>query len=199
MVAPGLRERKKARTRATIQHEALRLFRGQGYEATTVEQIADAAEVSRSTFFRYFGSKEDVVLTNDYDSALVENYRAQPAGLSPVRAFRRSIREVLGALDDDERAEMRERTELAFSVPELRAALLDQFVQTVGQVAAFIAERADGDPDDFQFSAWAGAVLGAMIAAESYWVDHPGTDLVALFDEAVVHIQPAFGEPGPGD
>jgi transcriptional regulator GlxA family with amidase domain len=54
---PGLRERKKTKTRAAIREHALRLFREQGYEATTVEQIAEAAEVSHSTFFRYFPTK----------------------------------------------------------------------------------------------------------------------------------------------
>ena len=81
---PGLRERKKARTRAAIREHALRLFREQGYDATTVEQIAEAAEVSPSTFFRYFPTKEDVVLQDDMELLWIDALRAQPAGLSTI-------------------------------------------------------------------------------------------------------------------
>jgi AcrR family transcriptional regulator len=89
MSSPGLRERKKAKTRRTIQEHALRLFAEQGYEATTVDQIAEAAEISPSTFFRYFATKEDVVIEDDYDPLLIRAFIAQPASLSPVAAFRR--------------------------------------------------------------------------------------------------------------
>ena len=63
----GLRERKKIKLRRSVQSEALRLFAEQGYEDTTVEQIADAADISTTTFYRYFPTKEDVVLDDDYD------------------------------------------------------------------------------------------------------------------------------------
>ncbi len=67
MTVAGLRERKKQKTKAAIQRAALRLFKRQGYEETTVEQIAAAADISESTFFNYFPSKEDVVIYDEYD------------------------------------------------------------------------------------------------------------------------------------
>src|SRR5580698_8786706 len=98
----SLRERKKARTRASLREHALRLFREQGYFATTVEQIAAAAEVSPSTFFRYFPTKEDVVLQDDMDTRMVEAFRRQPAGLSPVAAIRAGVREAWESFTPDE-------------------------------------------------------------------------------------------------
>ena len=84
----GLRERKKAKTHVEVQKQALRLFREKGYGNTTVEQIADAAEVSPSTFFRYFSTKEDVVMYNIIDPVVIEAFKAQPVGLSPIQAIR---------------------------------------------------------------------------------------------------------------
>src|SRR6202020_3610024 len=95
----GLRERKKARTRATIREEALRLFREQGYHATTVEQIAAAAEVSPSTFFRYFPTKEDVVLQDDMEPLLAEAIEHQPPELNVVAATQAAFRSVFGTMN----------------------------------------------------------------------------------------------------
>jgi hypothetical protein len=75
-----MRERKKARTRAAIREHALRLFREHGYGATTVEQIAEAAEVSPATFYRYFPTKEDVVLDNDASPLFEATVATRAAG-----------------------------------------------------------------------------------------------------------------------
>src|SRR5260370_38553843 len=93
----GLRERKKAKTRAAIREHAVRLFREQGYHAPTVEQIAAAAEVSPSTFFRYFPTKEDVVLQDDMDTRMVEALERQPAGLGPLVAVRAAVQEAFAS------------------------------------------------------------------------------------------------------
>ena len=71
----GLRERKKAKTKSAIQSHAIRLFREQGFAATTVEQVAEAAEVSPSTVFRYFATKEDLVVNDDYDPIIFARSR----------------------------------------------------------------------------------------------------------------------------
>ncbi|MDA8074222.1 MAG: TetR family transcriptional regulator [Actinomycetota bacterium] len=185
----GLRERKKARTRAAIQHEALRLFRLQGYDSTTTEQIAEAAEVAPSTLFRYFSSKEDLVLSDDYDPVIVDAARAQPPDVGPVAAIREALRTVFRALGPEEISDMYERVGLALSVPDLRAAMLDQLAQTMHRIAEFIAERSDRPPDDFDAATLAGAIVGVLIAAELHWVAHPDTDLISLIDSALEHLE----------
>lgn len=191
---PGsLRERKKEKTRSAIQHEALRLFRLQGYGATTIEQITDAVEVSQSTFFRYFPSKEDLVLTDEYDPLIIEAIRAQPSELGPVQAVRRALSTVFEKLNEEELVDMRDRAELALSVPELRAATLDQFAQTMRQITDVVAERLGRPSDDFRVETVAGSILGVMIAAEFHWVEHPETDLVALLDSALEHLESGLG------
>ena len=97
MPPDGLRERKKARTRAAIQAAALSLFREQGYDETTVQQIAAAAEVSESTFFRYFPTKAEVVLWDDFDPLVIDEFSRQPAELGALAALRSAMRAALEA------------------------------------------------------------------------------------------------------
>jgi len=162
---PGLWERKKARTRAAIRQHALRLFREQGYDATTVEQIAEAAEVSPSTFFRYFPTKEDVVLQDGMDLLWAEAVRAQPPELSPFAALRSAVQGVFARLTPAELEQLRESTELSMSIPAVRARALDEFARTIGIMTQLIAERAGRDRDDIAVRTLAGAVLGIAMAS----------------------------------
>src|SRR5947209_18763354 len=145
----GLRERKKARTKAAIQQEALRLFREQGYEATTIEQIAEAAEFSPSTFFRYFPTKEDVVLYDNLDPLVIEAFQAQPPELSPVQALRAAMQTVFRALPPEEMQDLRGRFHLILAVPELRSRMLDEFARNIDLVAALVAGRVGRPANDF--------------------------------------------------
>ncbi|MGH7918958.1 MAG: TetR family transcriptional regulator [Candidatus Dormibacteraceae bacterium] len=186
---PGLRERKKARTRASIQEHALRLFRERGYAGTTVEQIIDAAEVSESTLFRYFPAKEDVVLQDDLDAILVATYKAQPAGTAPSQALRVALRAVLGDLSPGQRAVQRDRIALILSVPDLRARMLDQFFQATRMLAEAVAERAGRDPSDFAVRTVAGALVGALMAVLLTMAEDPGAELAPLADRAIAQLE----------
>ncbi len=191
-VGPGLRERKKAQTRATIQACALRLFREQGYDGTTIEQIIAAADISETTFFRYFPTKEDVVLGDDYDPLLIEAFRAQPQHLAPVPALRAAFAATFAGLTEQQRAEQKERITLTFTVPRLRAAMLDQLSQAMQILARAMAERAGRRPDDFTVRTVAGAVVGAAMAAGAAVTDNPDADLPALIDQAIAHLEPGL-------
>jgi AcrR family transcriptional regulator len=167
----GLRERKKARTRAAIQEHALRLFDRQGYQATTTEEIAAAAEISVSTLFRYFPTKEDIVLYDAWDPRLVEVLVAQPAELAPIAAIRAAVRDTLGQINADENELEQIRQRLVFSVPELRGRMFDQFASTIGMLAEGLATRRGRPGDDPEARILAGAVVGAMLATFQFGPD----------------------------
>jgi AcrR family transcriptional regulator len=166
--SPGLRERKKAKTRAAIQEHALRLFQEQGYDATTVEQIAEAAEVSPSTFFRYFPTKEDVVLYDALDPLFIAEFEAQPPELTLIQAMREAMIAVFTSLPREEMVKEWERGQLLLSVPELRMRFWDQLAESFQMFAAVIAKRVGrpaNDPEVLTFTgALGGAILGAMFA-----------------------------------
>ena len=193
----GLRERKKAKTRAAIRQHALRLFREQGYSATTIEQIAYAAEVSPATFFRYFPSKEDVILQDDLDIVTLEALEAQPPELSPIAAFRAAAAATLASLSAEDIARFRDTAELTVTVPEVRARAIDEFVRTINQIASAIARRTGRSSDDFEVRSVAGAIIGVIMsvtitADEDTWSAGGFADVTELFtriDTALGHLE----------
>jgi AcrR family transcriptional regulator len=161
----GLRERKKERTRAELQRHALRLFRDHGYAATTVDDIAAAAEVSRSTFFRYFPTKEDVVLFDDVDPVMEGVAAELPPGTPLLEAVRLIVRDGFGSLDDEARALEEVRMELARSVPEIAAILRERNSFGVEQIAGMVSRGIGRPADDPEVLLFAGVVVGARYAA----------------------------------
>ena len=165
----GLRERKKARTRAAIREHALRLFRENGYQRTTVEQIAAAAEVSPSTFFRYFPTKEDVVLQDDMDIRMIEALERQPADLSPLSAVRAAVRDAFASYTEADLEVVAETTLLSMTVPEIRARATDEFTRTIGVIGEALAKRAGRPADDLAVRTAAGAIIGVMMSLSMPW------------------------------
>jgi AcrR family transcriptional regulator len=194
MKSPGLRERKKQKTRWSIQEQALRLFQEQGYDKTTVDQIAEAAEISPSTFFRYFKTKEDVVLQDEYDPIMERLYVAAPREMGLVAALRHALAEAFATFDEADRTTLIQRTDLTMSVPALRMRLLDSLIGTTDLLASAAAQRTGGSPDDFRLRMFSGACIGAILAAMFAWIDSDRSeDIAALMDRALAELEKGFG------
>ena len=186
----GLRERKKARTRAAIREHALRLFRENGYQQTTVEKIAEAAEVSPSTFFRYFPTKEDLILQDDMDTRMVEAFERQPPGLGPIAAIRAATRQVIASYSEADLDVIRQTTALTMTVPEVRARAIDEFARTIEVVAEAVAKRAGRSPDDVAVRAMAGAIIGVIMSVTMPW---EGWSEGHAFEHSFKRIDEALG------
>ncbi|HEY6594707.1 MAG TPA: TetR family transcriptional regulator [Asanoa sp.] len=182
----GLRERNRARTRAEIRAAALRLISEQGYAATTVDQIAKAADVSPSTFFRYFPTKEDAVMVDDLDAPMIEAFRRQPPEVSPLDAFRAVMQEVYGGMPEEVREQERMRIRIVLQTPELRDRMLGSLGETITMLAGIIAERVGRSPDDPKVVHFAGALTGVVLAAmfRANALD-PDVDPLRLSEEAI--------------
>jgi AcrR family transcriptional regulator len=181
----GLRERKKQKTRASIQRVALRLFEKQGYEQTTIEQIAAAVEISPSTFFNYFPTKEDVVLYDAYDPMAIRIFLERPKD-EPLNVGIRQVLEGLAATFERDEHLILARGRLIMEVPELRARLWDEVERTQGMLAQMLAERTGRPRGDFELRVTARVVTGAMLEATLEWMRTNGRHgLVKLLNRAL--------------
>lgn len=169
----GLRERKKRRTRRAIQQVALDLFEKQGFDATTVEQIADAAEISPSTFFNYFPSKEDVVAFDEYDPILFEVLRSRPPDEPPLEKVRHMMLHAAVPLMERDKDLVLKRTRIAFGVPSLRARLWQETDQGLEQLAEALAGP-DQEPDDFALRVVVRVIESVAFEAMLEWARHDG-------------------------
>jgi AcrR family transcriptional regulator len=183
-----LRERKRTRTRLMIQTEALRLFTEKGYAQTTVEEIADAAAISPRTFFRYFPSKEDVVMWDEYDPLALELVDARSDDEPLAEALRAVIYETLGGLYRHDPERLLTRVRLSLTVPELRARFLDEQTHGLELLAPLVARKRGAPADELHTRVVGSALLAAVFVALDLWQKDGGKrDLLALLDDAT-HI-----------
>jgi len=194
------RGRPASTSRQDVARAALDLFSRQGYDDTTVDEIAAAVGISRRTFFRYFESKPDVVW-GEFDAELVR-LRARldeaPVGEPLMDVLRRSVmatnRFGAGELD-----ELRIRMVLISSVPTLVARSAVRYEEWCDVVAGFAASRLGGSPDDLGPQTVARAALGAAMAAFACWARDESGDLVAEVDRAFRLLATGFDEGRASD
>ncbi|WP_435852130.1 TetR/AcrR family transcriptional regulator [Streptomyces massasporeus] len=169
--SPGLRERKKIKTRRAIRTATYALIEEQGYDATTIEQIADRAEVSPSTVFRYFPAKEDIVATDAWDPVMTAELRARPADEPWADTLRHVMRTALDQALAEEPAVTRLRTRLGVEVPAVRARMLENAAATGRLLRDALAERSGLDPDSLELRVFTMSVMGGLMEASHYWAE----------------------------
>jgi AcrR family transcriptional regulator len=182
----SLRERRRIRTRRTIQAHALRLFADQGFQATTIEEIAAAAEMAPRTFFRYFPTKEEVVFWADYQPTLAGFVAARPDDEPALEALHHGIVNALAAIWDQDGERMMERLRLAFRTPALHPRMRQQQAGWATAVGEILAGRLGERPDNLKVRIIAAAVAAAVWVAIEEWQAQDGEgDLGALIDQAL--------------
>jgi AcrR family transcriptional regulator len=180
-----LRIRKRIRTKDMVQKEALRLFDEKGYDQTTVDDIAHAAAMSPRTFFRYFPTKEDVVLWDEYDEYPMENVLRLRSDEDVLTQLTLRVRELFARVYRDDPDRVLARTRLSFTVPEVRARFLDQQLMMLGPYIARIEELVGVHQDDMTIRVSLVAIFGAIFVALERWQRNGGRDdLLQLVDEA---------------
>nr|WP_208033977.1 TetR/AcrR family transcriptional regulator [Streptomyces cyanogenus] len=182
----SLRERKKIKTREAIRAATYALIKEQGYDATTIEQIADRAEVSPSTVFRYFPTKEDIVLTDEYDPLVLEELRARPAGESWMDSVRYVMHKAIDAMMADDPEVVRVRARLAVQVPAVRSRMAESMSETGRLLRAALAERSGLAPDSLDVRVYAMALVGGLMEVNMSWAENGfKDDLRDMVDRAL--------------
>ncbi|MDT0469400.1 TetR/AcrR family transcriptional regulator [Streptomyces gibsoniae] len=186
----GLRERTRRAVQAEIVATAMRLFLDHGFEATTMEQIANEIGISRRSLFRYFGTKEDIVLGDhaEHGEALRTALEARPPGEPPWDALRAALKALHDALPYSPEDFLRINTMLHAS-PSLRARQWEKRQQWTDLLVPDIVRRLGTTTDpmnELRARALAACALACLEAATDAWVRSGGTiDMERAFDEAV--------------
>ncbi len=186
----GLRERKRVSTRLRIATEAARLATERGVAGVTADEIADAADISRATFFRFFATKETAI-AEGFSGPKVDELLAvlagQPASLSPLEAVARTFADLGQLLDADTRDLVLEQARIAAGSPALQAWMASAWQRDEVLVAGVLADRLGVDPlDDLRPRMVAAVAMAAMRLGLERWVAAEGeVDLAKLFDDSL--------------
>lgn len=196
MAIPGLRERKKARTSQALEDAALELFSTKGFDTTTIEEIADAVEVSPRTFFRYFANKEEVLFARDAgrECELVEFLAARPPGESSLDKLRAALLGWAAGYEQD-RQRMLRRAKVAFGTPSLNAAGLAHWRAQEDVVAAALLAADPGSDAGETRLVVAVSFAALRITVEAWLADGGVGDLPALAAGALERLGRGLDRP----
>lgn len=188
-----LRERKRLASMRRIQDVALDLFESESYGAVTIERVAAAAEVSPSSVYRYFGTKEQIVLWDEYDPVwigeLLDEISAQP----PMTALRRAAEVlIIGPLTTDE-AYVQRRTRLIMEEPSIEAASALALYEAAELIGKTLSEALGREHGDLEVQLLSHAFVGAITGAIHHWYESGfATPLGVLLQQALDALDRGF-------
>lgn len=189
LVGAAPRDKRRTEAKRAVQAVALDLFEESGFDPVTMEQIAEAAGVGVATLYRYFGTKEQVVLWDEYDPPLFEHVAMRSAGNSAIQAAQAAIRERLDAFYADDSQRILRRARLVATNATLHAGVLNNLeVLRTGLVQALT--RRKGGRATFEAEVAAGAVVACLRTAIDAWVRANGRPrLGRVIDDAFASLR----------
>jgi AcrR family transcriptional regulator len=202
MTEAGLRERKKQRTRCALINSAFALFQRKGFEATTVDEIAEAVDVSPRTFFRYFASKEEVALSllDEQLVAFLDRLAHRPADEPVLTALRHAAVEVVVDCESGTGGFDPLQFDLMYLLvansPALAAHSLEQGAAHLAELAQLIAVRMGAEPTDPRPQLVASVAICAVQTAVNAWrTAEPDTRSSVLVDRAFQLLEHGLNYP----
>ena len=184
----SLRESKKRKTMQRIQDEGYQLVRARGFDGVTVEEIAAAAEVSPSTVYRYFRTKEGVLLWDELELPSLEAMARALEHHRPLDAMLVALREAVDVGFHVPEEEIRSRVRFIFEEPNLRGALREALAGYEQQVTALLDADAVGESDDLQHRVVVAMALAALVTAMEIWA-YSDRSLVEVIDHTIAAIR----------
>lgn len=195
----GLRERKRRAAMDRIQDVALDLFDENGFDGVTIERIAALAEVSPSSVYRYFGTKEGIVLHDRNRAELPELLSPDDDDRPLVDAFRDAVMGFFARHGDSRDAEDRRRVRYVMEVPSVQEAVTRRMVGGDSVLAMYVARRTGRETEDLEVQVISGALNGALLGAVRHWYATGGDrPFGELLDEMFEALRRGFDREGAG-
>jgi AcrR family transcriptional regulator len=189
----GLRERKRLAAMRRVQQVALDLFDQHGFGAVTIEQVAAAAEVSPSSIYRYFGTKEQLVLWDEYDPAILRGVVEELHDHPPLEAVRRVIGALVEQVLAREEPRIRRRLRYAVEEPSVLAASALQSFELAELLAGLVGARLERDADDLDVQLFAHALVGGLTGGLHHWYEHGfATPFTTVIDRVFASMERGF-------
>lgn len=187
----GLRARKKRDAMHRIQDTALDLFEERGYDAVTIEEVANAAAFAPRTLYRYFGTKEMLVIWDEHDESAMEPIRRQLVSLDPIDAIRQVLHASFEAMTERELAQLERRLKLIYANPAIEAALTLHADALARHLVGVISSSPD---DDLEAHVQVNALVGGILGAMRHWsLSAASTPVMVSIDRALAVLERGVG------